>query len=397
MMEANSETQQRSDKTNPPRTRAFEEKQERKERKQVTVQFFKRIKNKRRKSPTIYRGTEREPPCHVAYQDWLVLTTPYQDWRQERSRIIGEAGSTGGPRPPSPKVVKWRDPGSSGPPRTRIISQPGSPPSQDPTQNQDHLPVKSQPPPHNPPRRGTWACDGDSYQQQTSQTSMTRVSIPLWHPKGGPNYLDTCMQSNQVRRPPPPTTNDPDLKYKLSQTLVDHRDGSIYGAILEWDQSAGVLVDVRPSGAPSALLVLRGHSLGAGFALQVGKALAKQGIYVETHLFNPPSVSLAMSLKDISKRAGAQVKHIEKENGQINKQAAAAKLYVMSKGKQRFLDAHGLNQWRADDLEIQQAVYDSKLISMQLKSLYRLQASQKTQGKPHLTKVWHGFRAMHAK
>ncbi|KAF1002062.1 hypothetical protein AG4045_014850 [Apium graveolens] len=69
----------------------------------------------------------------------------------------------------------------------------------------------------------------------------------------------------------------------------------------------------------------------------------------------------------------------------------------MSKGKQRFLDAHGLNQWRADDLEIQQAVYDSKLISMQLKSLYRLQASQKTQGKPHLTKVWHGFRAMHAK
>ncbi|KAF1002059.1 hypothetical protein AG4045_014847, partial [Apium graveolens] len=98
--------------------------------------------------------------------------------------------------------------------------------------------------------------------------------------------------------------------YKLSQTLVDHRDGSIYGAILEWDQSAGVLVDVRPSGAPSALLVLRGHSLGAGFALQVGKALAKQGIYVETHLFNPPSVSLAMSLKDISKRAGFAWKRI---------------------------------------------------------------------------------------
>ncbi|KAK1388746.1 GDSL esterase/lipase [Heracleum sosnowskyi] len=297
------------------------------------------------------------------------------------------------------------------------------------------------------------------------------------------------------------------FKYKLSQTLVDDRDGSIYGAILEWDQSAGSVVHVKPSGAPRALLVLRGtllksptirrdigddlrfvaweslkgsvrfngtlgalksladkygsnnvcvagHSLGAGFALQVGKALAKQGIYVETHLFNPPSVSLATSLKNISEKAsfawkriraklhhatetqgsrdeskntcnelhkwmpnlyvntndyiccyytdpaGAQVKHVEKENvGQTNKQAAAAaKLYV-SKGKQRFLEAHGLNQWWADDLELQQAVCESKLISMQLKSLYSLQASQQTQGKTQcpLTEIWRGFRATHAK
>ncbi|XP_074347244.1 zinc finger BED domain-containing protein RICESLEEPER 2-like [Apium graveolens] len=46
--------------------------------------------------------------------------------------------------------------------------------------------------PHNPPMRGTWARDGDSYQQLTSQTSMTRVSTPLGHPEGGP-YLETYM------------------------------------------------------------------------------------------------------------------------------------------------------------------------------------------------------------
>ncbi|KAK1388745.1 Golgi transport complex family protein [Heracleum sosnowskyi] len=294
------------------------------------------------------------------------------------------------------------------------------------------------------------------------------------------------------------------FKYKLSQTLIDDRDGSIYGAILEWDRSAALadFILVRPSGAPRAVLVLRGtllksltfrrdieddlrflaweslkgsvrfngalealksiadkygsnnvciagHSLGAGFALQVGKALAKQGIYVETHLFNPPSVSLAMSLKNISERAGfawkriramlpyatetqgsgdegkttctglnkwmphlyvntsdyiccyytdpagAEVKQIDKENvGQITGQAAAAKLFVMSKGKQRFLEAHGLEQWWADDLELQQAVSDSKLISKQLKSLYSLQASQQMQGKPQVTETWRGLRAI---
>ncbi|KAJ1378307.1 putative GDSL esterase/lipase [Sesbania bispinosa] len=48
---------------------------------------------------------------------------------------------------------------------------------------------------------------------------------------------------------------------------------------------------------------LKGHSLGAGFALQVGKALAKEGIYVETHLFNPSSVLLAMILRNIGEKA----------------------------------------------------------------------------------------------
>ncbi|CAL0307441.1 unnamed protein product [Lupinus luteus] len=289
------------------------------------------------------------------------------------------------------------------------------------------------------------------------------------------------------------------FKYKLKKTLIDERDGSIFGAILEWDQPAafGDLVLIRPSGAPKAVLVLRGtllksptmrrdieddlrflaweslkgsvrfkvaldalksvcdayggsnvciagHSLGAGFALQVGKVLAKAGINVETHLFNPPSVSLAMSLRNIGEKAEfvwnrlksmlpssseAQVNndgdkasierpkswmprlssfglkdadfgvekwapHLyvnnsdyiccyyndpggkgkekigDKENvGLINGQSAA-KLFVVSKEKQKFLEAHGLEQWWSSDAELQQVINNSKLISMQLRSLY---------------------------
>ncbi|KGN54931.1 GDSL esterase/lipase At4g10955 isoform X1 [Cucumis sativus] len=305
------------------------------------------------------------------------------------------------------------------------------------------------------------------------------------------------------------------FKYKLVQTLIDERDGSIFGAILEWDRSAAMadLVVIRPSGAPRAVLALRGtllksptirrdieddlrflaweslkgsvrfnvalealksvaesygsnnvcvagHSLGAGFALQVGKALAKEGIYVETHLFNPPSVSVAMSLRNIGEKAefawkriksmipsgsetivnssnteeeksyggtglkswvsnlnrlknpgvvgiGKWVPHLyvnnsdyiccsytEKSdqvekinegkenvnttNGRTVAAAAAAKLFVMSKGKQKFLEAHGLEQWWSDDLQLQLALHDSKLISRQLKSLYTISAAGKS-------------------
>ncbi|PIN11578.1 hypothetical protein CDL12_15820 [Handroanthus impetiginosus] len=155
------------------------------------------------------------------------------------------------------------------------------------------------------------------------------------------------------------------FKYKFVKALIDERDGSIFGAIFEWDLVAAFadFVPVRPTGAPRAVLAFRGtllksptirrdieddlrfvaweslkgsvrfscglkalrsicekygsknvciagHSLGAGFALQVGKALAKEGIYVEAHLFNPPSVSLASSLKNISKRAGDMWKKV---------------------------------------------------------------------------------------
>ncbi|KAK4387235.1 hypothetical protein Sango_2594100 [Sesamum angolense] len=262
------------------------------------------------------------------------------------------------------------------------------------------------------------------------------------------------------------------FKYKLVQTLIDERDGSIFGAIFEWDRAAALtdFVPVRPSGAPKAVLVFRGtllksstirrdiqddlrflaweslkgsarfcsglkalrsisdmygsskiciagHSLGAGFALQVGRELAKDGIYVEAHLFNPPSVSLSSSLKNMGEKAGeiwkrfrsrlhltaettpgskqwvphlyvnnsdyicylytvadrAEELKAEKENAKsTNTPCAAAKLYVLSKEKQKFLEAHGLQQWWSDDLELQMELNNSKLISRQLKSLYDL-------------------------
>lgn len=282
------------------------------------------------------------------------------------------------------------------------------------------------------------------------------------------------------------------FRYKLVEILKDERDGSIFGAILEWDRSAALadFVLIRPSGAPRAVLALRGtilksqtmrrdieddlrflaweslkgsvrfsgvlkalkaiadkygsnnvciagHSLGAGFALQVGKALAKEGIYVEAHLFNPPSVSLAMSFRNIGEKAGFAWKRIKamlpsKSDSQIsceeggatsfpvglkqwvphlyinnsdyiccsytyadgaqNDQAAAnkenakptncsqaaAKLFLSSKGNQKFLEAHGLEQWWSDNLELQMAISNSKLISQQLKSLYTIPAAQLT-------------------
>lgn len=206
---------------------------------------------------------------------------------------------------------------------------------------------------------------------------------------------------------------------------------------LAWESLKG---SVRFNGALEALksiadrygssnACIAGHSLGAGFALQVGKALAKQGIFVEAHLFNPPSVSLAMSLKNIGEKAGfvwkrvrsmlpyssetqasgnegentcnelkkwvphlyvndndyiccyytdsagAEVKQVEKENMGARNRQATAKLFVLSKGKQNFLEAHGLEQWWSDDLELQMAINNSKLISNQLKSLYALPAA----------------------
>ncbi|KAG8055427.1 hypothetical protein GUJ93_ZPchr0001g31139 [Zizania palustris] len=290
------------------------------------------------------------------------------------------------------------------------------------------------------------------------------------------------------------------FKYKVTQTLVDERDGSIYGAVLEWDRSSALsdLIFLRPSGAPRAVLALRGtlllkptikrdlqddlrflvweslkgsvrfigalealktaverfgsanvsvagHSLGAGFALQVCKELAKQGVFVECHLFNPPSVSLAMGVRSMSEKAGYLWKKVKaslplkeeealldsaKEEGSAKKTARAekkwmphlyvnnsdyicchynapscstttptdgasdeqlhqskareiagdvvAKLFVTSKGPQKFLEAHGLQQWWSDGMELQLAVYDSKLMHRQLKSLY---TSPSTPGK----------------
>lgn len=275
------------------------------------------------------------------------------------------------------------------------------------------------------------------------------------------------------------------FKYKLVRPLIDARDGSIYGALLEWDQLAALsdLIVVKPQGAPKAVLALRGtmlkqltvvrdleddfrffareslrgsvrftgalevlksavnkhgsnnvciagHSLGAGFALQVGKTLAKDGTFVECHLFNPPSVSLGMGLRKIQEKADKVLKRYisgsssnagescgpreerevvsevgeeklinevkrwvpnlyinscdyiccfyadgssvatvttEKHNGHSE---ARSKLYISAKGPRKFLEAHGLQQWWSDDSELHLAAHDSKLMYRHLKSLY---------------------------
>ncbi|KAI3900652.1 hypothetical protein MKW92_022448 [Papaver armeniacum] len=229
--------------------------------------------------------------------------------------------------------------------------------------------------------------------------------------------------------------------YKLSQTLTDERDGSIFGAVLEW-AGYGVL---RPSGAPKAILALRGtlmysttvrrdftddlrlfvsenlegsvrfnaalkalklsvdrfgywnvcmagHSLGAGFAIQVGKALAKEKVFIETHLFNLPSVSLGgvwNRLKSIFGDNQTDGKfctaimnwglhfYVNKSDFLCTKadtdviqngpsgNSLAAKLFVNSKPVS---DAHGIGQWWEDDLRLM-ALPNSKLIDTHLKSL----------------------------
>ncbi|CAL4978851.1 unnamed protein product [Urochloa decumbens] len=275
------------------------------------------------------------------------------------------------------------------------------------------------------------------------------------------------------------------FRYKLVRPLIDSRDGSIYGALLEWDQVAAVsdLIVVKPQGAPKAVLALRGtllkqltvvrdleddlrlfawdslrgsvrftgalevlksaihkhgssnvcvagHSLGAGFALQVGKTLAKDGNFVECHLFNPPSVSLGMGLRKIQEKADKVLKrYISSSGGSSSSNASGApgkepqvpseigeeklikevqrwvpnlyinscdyiccfyadrsgvatvtaekhsgvqhsKLYLIAKGPNKFLEAHGLQQWWSDDSELHLAVNDSKLMYRRLKSLY---------------------------
>ncbi|KAF3622227.1 membrane family protein [Capsicum annuum] len=161
-----------------------------------------------------------------------------------------------------------------------------------------------------------------------------------------------------------------------------------------------------------------GHSLGDGFALEVYKALAAKRTHAKAHFFNPPSISLAMSLRILRGKAGFvwkrfksilpsnseyQSRSVVEElkqmlpmphlyvnrsdyiccyynhrdrvqnssfNGIKEKEAKPGgngltdiKLFMVSKGKQRFLEAHRLKQWWSDDLELQRALNNSTLIS----------------------------------
>ncbi|KAF3328835.1 GDSL esterase/lipase [Carex littledalei] len=262
------------------------------------------------------------------------------------------------------------------------------------------------------------------------------------------------------------------FKYKLVKTLVDERDSSIYGAVLEWDHTAAIAdyLFVKPWGAPKAAIALRGtivkgstirrdfeddfrlvtwdtlkgsvrfrgtmeavkamifkhgahnvciggHSLGAGIALHVGKELAKQGVYIDCHLFNPPSVSLPQTLRFIQKTASLLWRRSNSRKG-IEDEGKAEKLlrdvngwmphlyindtdYICmhyadragtatmtsshkgtnaqprlflaprgQAGQQSLMEAHGLQQWWNNDIELQRSISDSRLLSRQLRSMY---------------------------
>ncbi|KAL5726620.1 hypothetical protein ACHQM5_009650 [Ranunculus cassubicifolius] len=131
-----------------------------------------------------------------------------------------------------------------------------------------------------------------------------------------------------------------------------------------------------------------GHSLGAVFALQVAKELADRSITVETHIFNPPSPSLAKCIQMIGAVAGAPFRlfrsmvasiKADSEKNQVNEVMkmglqwlpnlyvnpsdficchyifgpGAEKLFVLSKKRQRLIEAHALEQWWSDDLEFE--------------------------------------------
>ncbi|KAF3626781.1 putative late blight resistance protein R1-A-like, partial [Capsicum annuum] len=85
-----------------------------------------------------------------------------------------------------------------------------------------------------------------------------------------------------------------------------------------------------------AKMCIIGHSLGAGFALSD---------YVCCYYNQPVGVqnSSFSCIKEKEAKPGG--------NG-----LTGIKLFVVSKGKQRFLEAHRLKQWWSDELELQMAL-----------------------------------------
>ncbi|KAJ3694482.1 hypothetical protein LUZ60_009962 [Juncus effusus] len=265
------------------------------------------------------------------------------------------------------------------------------------------------------------------------------------------------------------------FKYKLVRSLVDERDGSIYGAVFEFDHNAAMadFLPFRPWGAPKVAVAFRGtiirgstirrdmeddlrlvtwdcvkgsvrfrgalesvksmiskhgsqhvciggHSLGAGIALHVGKELAKQNVFIDCHLFNPPSVSLPTTLRYITKRASFMWRgkrngesgrtgegkllngwmpslyindldyicmHYADRSGGVtvttdnrgkgggvgisdNRGKGGGGMFLAQKGTGSFMEAHGLEQWWSSDGELKRAVSDSRLLSRQLRNLY---------------------------
>ena len=69
----------------------------------------------------------------------------------------------------------------------------------------------------------------------------------------------------------------------------------------------------------------------------------------------------------VNKTDGTREKMVDKENTGPTNGQIAAKLFAVSKEKQKF---HGMDQWWSSDAELQQIIHISKLINNPLRSLY---------------------------
>ncbi|KAL8133706.1 hypothetical protein AgCh_008952 [Apium graveolens] len=143
------------------------------------------------------------------------------------------SGSTDLLRPPSPRPIKHRspDPGPS------YFPDPDPPAYLDPDQGQNHSEggLSRHITSHNPPRRGTWARDYDSYQQPTPQTSTTRVRgrqdtlevvLPWTRAPNQQLHLNPAQKIQERRRTEPPAHR--------SYHLALEGGGSILGSRCPW-------------------------------------------------------------------------------------------------------------------------------------------------------------------
>ncbi|KAF9613890.1 hypothetical protein IFM89_012438 [Coptis chinensis] len=133
---------------------------------------------------------------------------------------------------------------------------------------------------------------------------------------------------------------------------------------------------MRPSGTPRAVLALRGTLLkDPTIRRDIEddlRFLAWESLKSSVR-FSTTLEALKLIVEKYGRNPNVHAKAADdsnKENTNPSHGQAAAKLFVMSKGKQKFLDAHGLVQWWSDDVELQLTLHNSKLISGQIVIVY---------------------------
>ncbi|GER55513.1 alpha/beta-Hydrolases superfamily protein [Striga asiatica] len=130
---------------------------------------------------------------------------------------------------------------------------------------------------------------GSSVSCLLNQISLYSFDFVLLRPSGAPRAVialhGTLLKGPSIRR---------DIEDELRFFTWESLKGSV-----RFERALKALKEVfRRYGSNNVCVV--GHSLGAGFALYVGK----KGVCVEAHLFNPPSISLASGVRAVGEKAG---------------------------------------------------------------------------------------------